>query len=756
MAASRPTHRALTTAVLAVALAILGVLLASPPATAASVAIQADTYVQEDRPTTSFGSAKTVQVRYPNKVTYVRFAAPPDTSSAMLRLRAPDSNDFGFDVYAVDSDTWSESITWNTRPAVGALLGSTGPTNTGLTYSVDVSAAAASGPVSLAILTRDDSTHALNSRESSNPSLSLISPAPAPGTFTIGTAGTTFTATSTNGTVHSGTLKYVVEQAVLDLNGASGGTVVFPSGTWDLGSSQWEFYSIHDITFAGAGRDATVIRNTMSATMDTEPFDVTVADRVTIRDLTVYAGGPARSTSDAIDMDAGNDVVIERVAVTGSRGRGIVFDGKGAGWTADRNVVRDCLVTGVPGDGIELLASSGNLITGCTVRDVGGHGIQLAKASAGADQPHKTSDRNELRSNRIDQAGHDGINFNGGNVNVVIGNTVTNSSDDVTGRSGIRVGTSDGIACDDNRIEQNVATDDQATKTQAYGVVVSDAACHRTVIRDNDLRGNRLGDLQDRGTDTVIQTTDTTPPTVPTGLTATATSSTSASLAWTASTDAVGVASYGVLRDGVEVGTVAGTATAFDDSGLLAGTTYTYAVVARDAAGNSSPPSEPASVTTPTDETPPATTTWTAGADAYVSSASPTSSYGSATSLRVDMSPDVRSYLRFEVGALAGPVTQARLRLWANSSHSLGLDVHAGTGGWVESSLTYENAPAFDPTPAASSGALTSGTWVEVDVTPLVAGSGAVEIVLTGTSSTAASLSSREGAQPPQLVVTTS
>ena len=69
----------------------------------------------------------------------------------------------------------------------------------------------------------------------------------------------------------------------------------------------------------------------------------------------------------------------------------------------------------------------------------------------------------------------------------------------------------------------------------------------------------------------------------------------------------------------------------------------------------------PASVTTPAVETPPATTTWTAGADAYVGAASPTSSYGSATSLRVDMSPDVRSYLRFEVGALASVLRLLKL-----------------------------------------------------------------------------------------------
>ncbi len=91
--------------------------------------------------------------------------------------------------------------------------------------------------------------------------------------------------------------------------------------------------------------------------------------------------------------------------------------------------------------------------------------------------------------------------------------------------------------------------------------------------------------------------TDTTAPTAPTGLTARAASATSVTLSWTAATDDVGVTAYGVLRDGVQVGTTS--ATTYTDAGLAAGTSSTYAVVARDAAGNTSPPSSTAAVTTP-------------------------------------------------------------------------------------------------------------------------------------------------------------
>jgi hypothetical protein len=54
---------------------------------------------------------------------------------------------------------------------------------------------------------------------------------------------------------------------------------------------------------------------------------------------------------------------------------------------------------------------------------------------------------------------------------------------------------------------------------------------------------------------------------------------------------------YHVLRDGIEIGESA--VTGFDDTGLTAGATYTYEVVAEDGAGNVSPPSAPLVVTAP-------------------------------------------------------------------------------------------------------------------------------------------------------------
>ena len=173
---------------------------------------------------------------------------------------------------------------------------------------------------------------------------------------------------------------------------------------------------LYGVTFEGAGMGSTLITNNATAATDTEPFDMTASDRITIRDLTVKAGGPLRSTSDAIDFDGGDFVVIEGLP-SGSRGRGIVFDGKGHGSLAhaDDNVIRDCWVHDVPSDGIELLASDRNLVEEVSRRQRRGHGIQITKASSVATQPNKPSNENTIRRNDIDQAGSDGINVNSGN-----------------------------------------------------------------------------------------------------------------------------------------------------------------------------------------------------------------------------------------------------------------------------------------------------------------------------------------------------
>ncbi|WP_328975276.1 cellulase family glycosylhydrolase [Streptomyces canus] len=93
---------------------------------------------------------------------------------------------------------------------------------------------------------------------------------------------------------------------------------------------------------------------------------------------------------------------------------------------------------------------------------------------------------------------------------------------------------------------------------------------------------------------------DTQAPTAPGAPTASAVTATSANLSWTASTDNVGVAGYDVVRvsGGTETKVAASTANSVTVTGLTANTAYSFAVYARDAAGNRSARSAAVSVTT--------------------------------------------------------------------------------------------------------------------------------------------------------------
>ncbi|HEU0047959.1 MAG TPA: fibronectin type III domain-containing protein, partial [Nitrososphaera sp.] len=99
------------------------------------------------------------------------------------------------------------------------------------------------------------------------------------------------------------------------------------------------------------------------------------------------------------------------------------------------------------------------------------------------------------------------------------------------------------------------------------------------------------------------QPQDTSVPTIPTGISAVPVSSSQINLSWAASTDTNDTApqlKYRVYRNGSLIGTTAAGTTAWQDTGLASGTTYTYTASAQDPAGNSSAPSASVEATTTT------------------------------------------------------------------------------------------------------------------------------------------------------------
>lgn len=245
---------------------------------------------------------------------------------------------------------------------------------------------------------------------------------------------------------------------------------------------------------------------------------------------------------------------------------------------------------------------------------------------------------------------------------------------------------------------------------------------------------------------------DVTPPSVPGNFTAVAASSTQVNLAWTASTDNVGVAGYTVYRDAAVLTSLPASSLSYSDTSVTASTSYTYAVDAFDAAGNHSAATAVISVTTPSL---PASLTFTPDADAYVNAQYPDTNYGSSTSLRVDASPIVNSYLRFTVQGLGGrTISRTRLLIYAASSSSQGLTGWSVSDTtWGEKTITYNNAPALGSI-LGTSPAVTGGTWITLDITGTITSEGTFSFGVSTPGSTAISLASREsGANAPQLII---
>lgn len=149
--------------------------------------------------------------------------------------------------------------------------------------------------------------------------------------------------------------------------------------------------------------------------------------------------------------------------------------------------------------------------------------------------------------------------------------------------------------------------------------------------------------------------------------------------------------------------------------------------------------------------------------DAYVKSSNLTSNYGTSSALQVRSgSPQYVTYLKFTVTGVVGAPSQAKLRLFVTDPSPDGGSVFAAentypgtTTPWTQAGITWSKAPTRAGTALADAGAVATGTWVEINVLPAVTGNGIYSFALVSGSTNSAIYSSKEGANPPQLVVTT-
>jgi len=297
-----------------------------------------------------------------------------------------------------------------------------------------------------------------------------------------------------------------VLNAIETANSSGNFMLLFDVGTFDMGTENWTLNTVSNVTLAGAGVDMTTIQNSTNAANDSEPFSFTTVDHITIRDMTVSAGGTARSTSDALDFDAGDDCLVERVRVILSRGDGIVFDGKD-GTLSQRNTVRDCEVTGADLSGIQLLAADDNIVTGNRIHGNGESGIKLNRDTS----PAQDSSRNIIEANSIYENDEAGIEILECSRNIVRGNQIWNNGKGAgTYDDGIVIDdfATAGIGADDNIITGNQIFDTLGTPTQDRAININDAAVTGTIITGNIIGPHVTSDeavINDLAADTIIK-----------------------------------------------------------------------------------------------------------------------------------------------------------------------------------------------------------------------------------------------------------
>ena len=327
--------------------------------------------------------------------------------------------------------------------------------------------------------------------------------------------------------------------------------------------------------------------------------------------------------------------------------------------------------------------------------------------------------------------------------------TVTSSSVDLTWNAA-----TDNVGVTGYRVHRNgtLISGPQPVTTTAYTDATVAAGTGYTYTVDAiDAAGNASAPSPGLPV-TTPAAADVAAPSVPGGLAAPTVTSSSVDLTWNAATDNVGVTGYRVYRNGTLIsGPQPVTTTAYTDATVAAGTGYTYTVDAIDAAGNASAPSPGLPVTTPAP--PSAVSTVTLAEGTYVrSGAYADNSYWTSALWRIGGSGQYATHLKVVVSPGSSLPPAAVLELTPETT-SAGFEVHrAGCADcWNYRTLTWNNQPPWAPEVLTTSGPVTAGTPMRVDLRPWLTGPGTYSFVLTSPATTVQRYNSLSATTPATI-----
>jgi chitodextrinase len=232
---------------------------------------------------------------------------------------------------------------------------------------------------------------------------------------------------------------------------------------------------------------------------------------------------------------------------------------------------------------------------------------------------------------------------------------------------------------------------------------------------------------------------DTTPPSAPGSLAATGVTPSQVDLSWTASTDNVGVVGYRVARNGSVIASVSGTT--YTDTTVSPSTTYTYQVLAYDAAGNTAS-SGTLPVTTPAPGALFSDGFETGDLSQWTSNTGMTAETGHAHTGSYGAEESSTGTTTYAVKTLPGSHTQLWATAWiyvvSRSTSANLIGFRASTGGSIinlylsqTGKLALRNNVGSVTTTSATS--MPSGGWHQVVLHVTVSGtSGSVDVSLDG------------------------
>lgn len=153
---------------------------------------------------------------------------------------------------------------------------------------------------------------------------------------------------------------------------------------------------------------------------------------------------------------------------------------------------------------------------------------------------------------------------------------------------------------------------------------------------------------------------------------------------------------------------------------------------------------------------PPGPTSLAPTDDAFVKSTLKKTNFGSLATLEVDRSPHKVALLRFDLSGTPLNRTGATLRLHVSDGSPNAGDIYLSDGtAWSEDTVTWASRPRWVGSPIASIGAVNAGNWYEISLPVGAVNGDETTLFILSPSSNETVMSSKEGPNPPELIVLT-